>query len=99
MTKRTSSRRASLVPPVVTSPGGMKPDGEDRSAALLGAPAKGRARPLFWEYGRNEKFFAYPGAKNGAGERDRSPNVAVRDGDWKLLVNADGGAAELYDLS
>jgi arylsulfatase A-like enzyme len=80
-------------------PGGMKPDGEDLSAALLGAPTKGRARPLFWEYGRNEKFFAYPGAKNGASERDRSPNVAVRDGDWKLLVNADGSGAELYDLS
>jgi hypothetical protein len=25
--------------------------------------------------------------------------VAVRDGDWKLLVNADGTGAELYDLS
>jgi hypothetical protein len=26
-------------------------------------------------------------------------NVAVRDGDWKLLVNADGTGAELYDLA
>ena len=24
--------------------------------------------------------------------------VAVRDGDWKLLVNADGTGAELYDV-
>jgi hypothetical protein len=30
---------------------------------------------------------------------DRSPNVAVRDGKWKLLVNADGTGAELYDLA
>ena len=30
---------------------------------------------------------------------DRSPNVAVRDGRWKLLVNADGTGAELYDLT
>ena len=25
--------------------------------------------------------------------------MAVRDGDWKLLVNADGTGAELYDLA
>lgn len=30
--------------------------------------------------------------------RDRSPNVAVRDGKWKLLVNADGTGVELYNL-
>jgi hypothetical protein len=71
----------------------MKPDGEDRSAALLGKPVKERAAPLFWEYGRNDKSFAYPGPKTNA----RSPNVAVRDGRWKLLVNADGIGAELYD--
>ena len=28
----------------------------------------------------------------------RSPNLAIRDGKWKLLVNADGVGAELYDL-
>ncbi|MFO0930787.1 MAG: hypothetical protein U0736_27775 [Gemmataceae bacterium] len=80
-------------------PAGYTSDGEDRSAALLGTPAKERSRPLFWEYGRNDKFFAYPGPKHGASDRDRSPNVAVRDGQWKLLVNADGSGAELYDLS
>lgn len=74
-------------------PDGMKPDGEDRSAALLGQPVKDRAKPLFWEYGRNDKFFQYPGPKG-----DRSPNVAVRDGNWKLLTNADGTGVELYDV-
>jgi arylsulfatase A-like enzyme len=69
-----------------------KSDGEDLSAALLGKTPK-RTRPLFWEYGRNDKAFAYPAGK------DRSPNVAVRDGDWKLLVKADGTGAELYDLA
>jgi arylsulfatase A-like enzyme len=73
-------------------PKGYKPDGEDLSAALLGKTPK-RTRPLFWEYGRNDKAFAYPAGK------DRSPNVAVRNGDWKLLVNADGTGAELYDLA
>lgn len=67
-------------------------DGEDLSAAFFGAEPR-RAKSLFWEYGRNETAFKYPGANN------RSPNVAVRDGDWKLLINADGAGAELYNLS
>ena len=29
----------------------------------------------------------------------RSPSLAIRRGDWKLLVNPDGTNAELYDLS
>jgi arylsulfatase A-like enzyme len=72
-------------------PQGAALDGEDLSAAMLGKPLT-RAKPLFWEYGRNEKFFAYPAG------RDRSPAVAVREGKWKLLVNADGSGAELYDM-
>ncbi|HEY2158328.1 MAG TPA: sulfatase-like hydrolase/transferase [Isosphaeraceae bacterium] len=73
-------------------PAGHAPDGEDLGAALRGESPR-RTRPLFWEYGRNEKSFAYPAGKN------RSPNVAVRDGSWKLLINADGTGAELYDLA
>lgn len=67
-------------------------DGEDLSTALLGKSPV-RTKPLFWEYGRNAKSFAYPKGD------DRSPNLAVRDGDWKLLLNADGEAAELYNLA
>jgi arylsulfatase A-like enzyme len=74
-------------------PRGARLDGEDRSKALFGTPLKERARPLFWEYGRNDEFFKYPKAA------DRSPNLAIRDGTWKLLVNADGTGVELYDLS
>jgi arylsulfatase A-like enzyme len=47
---------------------------------------------LFWEYGRNDESFRYPQG------RDRSPNVAMRDGHWKLLVNVDGTHVELYDV-
>jgi arylsulfatase A-like enzyme len=72
-------------------PKGYRPDGEDLSAALLGNAPKRSAR-IFWEYGRNATAFAYPAGT------DRSPNVALLDGDWKLLVNADGTGAELYDL-
>lgn len=73
-------------------PPDAKFDGEEMSAALLGTPLV-RTSPLFWEYGRNGESFKYPEG------RDRSPNVAVRDGQWKLLVNADGAGAELYDLA
>ena len=76
-----------------------RPDGEDRSPALLGTPQPGRAKPLFWEYGRNDTSFDYPTVRNGARRGDRSPNLAVRDGRWKLLVNDDGTGAELYDVS
>jgi arylsulfatase A-like enzyme len=68
-------------------------NGEDLSGALLGRKTATRRRPLLWEYGRNEESFAYPQGK------DRSPNVAVRDGKWKLLIQANGNGAELYDLS
>ena len=73
-------------------PAGPSWDGEDLSAALLGKPAA-RRKPLLWEYGRDAKSFAYPEG------RDKSPNVAVRDGQWKLLVNADGSDVQLYDLA
>lgn len=69
-----------------------KSDGEDMSPALFGRGFK-RVNPLFWEYGRNTNWFKFPGRP-----RDRSPNVAVRDGPWKLLVNADGSGAQLFNL-
>ncbi len=73
-------------------PAGYEGDGEDMSPALLGKSPR-RARPLFWEYGRNDRSFDYPGGD------DRSPNLAVLDGDWKLLVNDDGRGPELYHLA
>ena len=72
-------------------PEGTASDGEDLSAALLGQPAACR-RPLLWEYGRNDRSFHYPPG------RDRSPNLAILDGPWKLLLQADGSGAELYHL-
>jgi arylsulfatase A-like enzyme len=73
-------------------------DGQDMTEALRGNTIE-RQKPLFWEYGRNNEFFRYP-----ANAHDRSPNVAVRDRSWKLLVNAasnegDNRATELYDLA
>jgi arylsulfatase A-like enzyme len=81
------ARIAGATPP---EPGG---DGEDLSKAILGESEPVRGRPIFWEYGRNASAFAYPSPKN------RSPNLAILDGNWKLLVNADGSGTELYDLA
>lgn len=67
-------------------------DGQDCSPAFLGKTLA-RQKAMFWEYGRNEKYFAYA---KGA---DRSPTLAGRDGKWKLLVHPDGTGAELYDLA
>lgn len=75
-----------------TQPKAYKSDGEDLSPAFWGKTPR-RTKALFWEYGRNDQSFAYPKGN------DRSPSVAVRDGDWKLLVNADGTGAELYNLA
>ncbi len=69
----------------------IKFDGQDMSMALQGKPEV-RNQPIYWEYGR-EDFYLKPG-----NPRYVSPNMAMRDGEWKLLVNADNTGAELYNL-
>lgn len=66
-------------------------DGEDMSRAFLGH-AMSRKRDLFWDYGRDASYLR-PGLKP-----DQSPNLAIRSGAWKLLMNADASGLELYDL-
>ena len=75
-------------------PEAFAPDGLDRSEALVPGHPLDRSKPLFWEYGRNETSFKYPGITG-----NQSPHLAIRDGNWKCLVNADGTGAELYDLA
>lgn len=67
-------------------------DGVAMQAALLGKPQR-RTKPIMWEYGRDPSYL------RPARPLDRSPNLAIRDGDWKLLINDDGSRLELYDLS
>lgn len=76
----------------VELPEGYKSDGMDMSKALLGQPQQ-RTIPLFWEYRRNDSR-AFPRPY----DQDVSPNVAVREGDWKLLINADGSNVMLFNL-
>ena len=47
---------------------------------------------MYWEYGRNTIAFAYPKG------RDKSPNLAIRSGAWKLLMNHDGSDTQLYNI-
>ncbi|MCP5119840.1 MAG: hypothetical protein GY953_54270 [bacterium] len=68
-------------------PSDLKPDGEDRSAALFGKSAE-RVRPLFWEW----RFRIIGHVSN------MSPMLAIRDGDWKLLLNPDRSRIELYHI-
>jgi arylsulfatase A-like enzyme len=74
-------------------PENYKGDGEDMGKALLGEPQQ-RTKAIFWEYRRN-KSNAFPRTKN---ERDLSPNLAIREGDWKLLMNYDGSEIMLFNL-
>ncbi|MBO9152213.1 sulfatase [Chitinophaga sp. GCM10012297] len=66
-------------------------DGIDRSRALLGKPSA-RNREMYWEYGRNDIAYKYPRGK------DKSPNLATRSGDWKLIMNNDGSDVQLYNI-
>jgi N-acetylgalactosamine-6-sulfatase len=68
-------------------PAGHVSDGEDVSDILFGT-SRARSRPLFWEW----RF-------NIAGHvSSRSPQLAIRDGNWKLLMNPDRSRTELYDI-
>ncbi len=65
------------------------PDGTDFSTAMLGKEKPTRKTPIFWLRPPDR-----PGPAN-----DPFPDLAVREGDWKLLINEDGGKPQLYDLS
>jgi arylsulfatase A-like enzyme len=77
----------------VELPSAYRSDGVDLSRALIGASRPVRARSIFWEYN------ALGGNLQPGLERDRSPTLAMRDGSWKVLANADGSGRELYNLA
>jgi N-acetylgalactosamine-6-sulfatase len=71
----------------VTPPRDWPLDGEDASDIWTGA-ARPRNKAIHWEW----RF-------NIAGDvLNRSPILAVRNGDWKLLLNPDRSRVELYDI-
>ena len=71
---------------------GYQGDGQNYDKVLLGKSKAKRKTDLMWDFGRNQ-FFKKPGNAN-----DRSPHLAIRSGNWKLLINSDGSDAQLYDI-
>ncbi len=71
---------------------GFEGDGDNYASTILGKSEKMRNGDLMWDFGRNENF-------NSPGDPyHKSPHLAIRRGDWKLLVNSDGSDAQLYNL-
>ena len=74
--------------------GGYELDGRDMSREWLGKSHKKRKTALYWEFGRH--FVGKEMPKDAY--QTRSPNVCMREGDWKVIVNYDGTNLELYNL-
>jgi uncharacterized sulfatase len=64
-------------------------DGEDLSDTILGKARQTRTKPLLW---------VRPPDRPG-NARVPFPDLAIRDGDWKLLIMEDGSRPQLYNLA
>lgn len=81
---------ASLYPITqVAPPADTELDGESLPETLLGKSLASRSKPIFWRR---------PPDRPGDRHED-NPDLAVRDGQWKLLVNFDGSKPQLFNLS
>lgn len=65
-------------------PMSYEPDGENLEAALRGEELH-RKKEIYWYW-------------TGQGKGDNWPRLAVRDGDWKLVMAGDGSQQELYHI-
>lgn len=74
----------------VTPPQDSTFDGQALSAVLLGRVQNSRTAPL---------FFRRPPDRPGPAGKGNLPDLAVREGTWKLLCEYDGARPQLYDLS
>jgi uncharacterized sulfatase len=73
----------------VARPQGTTFDGQALPEVLLGRSQSSRTAPL---------FFRRPPDRPGPAGRGRFPDLAVREGTWKLLCEYDGTRPQLYDL-
>ncbi len=88
-----------LVPSLLKiATGGNPPDihfdGEELSATLLGKSQASRAAPICWRRPPDRPTWSNP----TKGEEDL-PDLAIREGDWKLLCEYNGEQPQLYDLA
>ncbi|MBW3637131.1 MAG: sulfatase-like hydrolase/transferase [Armatimonadetes bacterium] len=72
----------------VEAPQGTQFDGVNLGQTLIGKAQNTRTAPLFWKR---------PPDRPGPPEAP-FPDFAVREGDWKLLVEANGTGAQLFNL-
>ena len=70
-------------------------DGEDLLHTFLGRSDVGRSAPLFFRR-PPDRDAPYPKSADPIAD---APDLAVRDGKWKLLVEFDGSDAALYDIA
>ena len=64
-------------------------DGENISATMLGLQRRSRNSPIYWRRPPDR-----PGTK-----QEDYPDLAMREGKWKLLCEYDGSDPQLYDLN
>lgn len=76
----------------VRAPEDTKFDGEDLAPVLIGRSTASRSAPICWR--------RPPDRKTASRELpERLPDLAMREGPWKLLCDYDGSHPQLYDLS
>jgi uncharacterized sulfatase len=73
------------------APASVAFDGENLIDTLLGKSSTSRQAPLFWRRPPDRKLSPYG--------LPPQPDLAVREGNWKLLCDYDGSKPELYDLA
>ncbi len=95
--ERTVAHGVDLLPTFAILAGAAVPAGVrgvDLTPTWAGKAATSRP-PLFWSYGKEGRA-QQPGLP--ADPRDVSPRFALREGKWKLLAEAGGVGAQLYDI-
>ena len=76
----------------VAKPAGITFDGENMAPVLLGQSGASRSAPIFWRRPPDRKTAS-------ATLHEPLPDLAMREGDWKLLCEYDGSKPQLYNLA
>ncbi|MGB7344602.1 MAG: sulfatase-like hydrolase/transferase [Pirellulaceae bacterium] len=77
---------------------GVKLDGEDVLDTMLGKSTDGRHAPIFFRRPPDRPGGLSGKNKDAASEAD-APDLAVREGKWKYLIDYDETDPQLYDLN
>jgi arylsulfatase A-like enzyme len=71
----------------VAAPASVSFDGVDMCSTMMGKAASQRPKPVMWVR-----------PPDRPGPRNEWPDLAVRQGQWKLLTKRDGSNVELFDV-